>query len=103
MLPAARIFLITLLPFSLFAEDRTLVVLRTALQPFRAAPLAHLETRGATAEFTAIKHRLRDWIESRLTQFQWTDDAAVFADRLNLEIRQAGLTCDWSPKPGEAQ
>ena len=102
MLPAARIFLITLLPFSLFAEDRTLVVLRTALQPFRAAPLAHLETRGATAEFTAIKHRLRDWIESRLTQFQWTDDAGVFAARLNTEIRQAGLTCDWSPKPGEA-
>ena len=41
-----------------YAEDARLAELQTALLPMRDHPQDHIETRGATAELTGVKHLL---------------------------------------------
>jgi len=55
----------------------------------RARPLAALGTRGATRQFTTIKHLLRDWVESQLT----IGAGRGFEDQLNRELQGAKLVC----------
>jgi hypothetical protein len=68
--------------------------LRKLLIPERQHPLDHVETRGATPVLTLEKHYLRDWIESRLTPLEQTDEDRVKAFQLNSELKAAGLTCE---------
>ena len=63
--------------------------------------MQHLDTRGATPAFTAVKHALRDWIESRLAGWKWNRDEAIFAYRLNEELRRAGLFGEDDTTSGE--
>ena len=69
----------------------------------RKVPAAHLRVRGATPELTVIKHKLRDWVESRLTPLAWDGGPEALARQLNEELKQAGLVCanDHPPQPGE--
>ncbi len=58
----------------------------------------NLKARGATVAFTAIKHQLRDWIESRLPALQWNDlqylRITVLQEQLNAELTDANLLCN---------
>lgn len=55
------------------------------------------ETRGASPQLTIAKHKLRDWVESRLAALKSRDDEAAFAGALNSELRNAGLICGQEP------
>jgi len=79
---------------SMAAEDATLTQIRTLLAPMRANPFDGPGARGAKPALTTVKHKLRDWIESRLLEFQDDDAARAFAFELNAEIHNAGLWCD---------
>jgi hypothetical protein len=83
------------------AEDAALVEIRNLLLPMRAAPLDTLGPRGATPAFTGVKHRLRDWVESKLHEFRDEADPGALAHELNLELRTAKLSCDWDAEPPE--
>lgn len=88
-------------PVSRAAEDAALVEIRALLEPMRANPLGLPGPRGATPAFTDVKHRLRNWIESRLRKFRYQDEAGALARELNAEIRSAKLSCDWKAVPQE--
>jgi len=83
------------------AEDQAIVEIRTLLTPMRAKPLDLPGARGATPVLTDVKHKLRDWIESRLREFRDEDDVRAFTHELNAEIRSAKLSCDWAAVPPE--
>jgi len=85
--------LLAAVPVAGWAEDARLSELRGMLVPMREHPLAHPESRGATPDLTVVKHKLRDWIESRLAPFAPNEDPIALAQRLNDELRQAGLFC----------
>ncbi len=62
----------------------------------RAVAIA--DARGATPALTAVKHQLRDWIESHLAHLQWKDarwapSPTVLQEQLNDELSRAGLFC----------
>lgn len=90
-----------LVPLLLFisaldAADDPLTAIHAFLVPMRTAPVT--EARGATPALTEVKHRLRDWVESRLAGLQWKDgrwtlDPTVFQEQLNQEVDRAGLLC----------
>jgi hypothetical protein len=83
-----------LLALPLFGQtpDPALVQIRQLLLPLRGQR-PNLDTRGATPQFDAIKHRLRDWVESRLNAFAPKDDHRTFERKLNDELRRARLFC----------
>jgi hypothetical protein len=69
--------------------------LRTMLVPLRAVkPQDQPGPRGATPQLTAIKHHLRDWVESRLTPLSARADETEAAREWNSELRDAHLICD---------
>jgi hypothetical protein len=67
--------------------------LRASLAGLRQHAREHRETRGATAELTAIKHRLRDLVEARLTTFGETADEDALNRELQETLGNAGLFC----------
>jgi hypothetical protein len=83
------------------AEEAALLEIRALLWPMRAKPFDGPGPRGATAAFTDVKHKLRDWIEGRLHEFRYPDEVRAFAHELNAEIRSAKLSCDWDAVPPE--
>jgi hypothetical protein len=88
---------------SAIAQTRPPDALRALLVAAREHPLEHLETRGATADFTLIKHQLRDWIESRLTPLNRQDEEVVLAFQLTSELKKAGLNCNYPPEANAIQ
>src|ERR1700678_2783206 len=88
-------------PFAAMAEDARLADLRGMLVPMRDRPLEHLESRGATPQLTVVKHKLREWVESRLPSLVQGGDLAPLAEELNRELKQAGLFCANEPKGAE--
>jgi len=90
-----RVAILILVTFQSVASsnDARLKELGAFLIPMRAKPFADLEARGATPQFTTIKHLLRDWIESRLEQLPAKGAAAKFEDQLNRGIQRAGVVC----------
>jgi hypothetical protein len=90
-------------PFVVRAEDAQLDAIRAQLLPMRTAGLQNLGSRGATPAFTAVKHQLRDWVESRLPVLQWngvrwSTDPVVLQEQFNDELRGAGLICEYQSK-----
>ena len=59
----------------------------------RASGLQNLESRGATPQLTVIKHKLRDWIESRIATLSANDDVGALERQLNAELKQAKVVC----------
>jgi hypothetical protein len=89
------IFLFPLCCAALLGQTSPLDDLRILLEPMRAHASENLESRGATPGLTVVKHRLRDWIESRLTPLTRADEEVVLAFQLNQELRDAKLACDY--------
>ena len=85
------------------AEDASLSEIGALLVPMRANPFDSGGPRGARPVFTEIKHKLRDWVESRLHEFRDRDEARALALELNAEVRKAGLSCGWEAGPGGQQ
>jgi hypothetical protein len=86
--------LLILLAAPAHAEDARLAELRGLLAPMQA--VGHhddTEMRGATPELMTVKHRLRDWIESRLVGLEEDGDEQAFAAQLNDALRRAELFC----------
>jgi len=87
------LFAILSIAFSARAQDPALAGLRAPLEALKPHAQEHRETRGATPELTAIKHRLRDWTEARLVSF----GASLDEDAVNRQIQEAlgaaGLFC----------
>lgn len=81
-------------PVAVWAEDARLSELRGMLVPMRQHPYEHLESRGATPELTVVKHKLRDWIESRVAALAPNEDPALLTLQLNAELKGAGLFSD---------
>lgn len=81
------------IPLAVKAEDIRLTELRTILLPMRANPEFGLPARGATPQFTVVKHILRDWIESRLAQIPTRDATYGLEDQLNAELISQKLVC----------
>jgi hypothetical protein len=88
------ILIVVLLAPAAHAEDSALVALRLTLLPMRAQPHAHEAARGATARMTVAKHRLRRWVETRLSGFPQDGDEAAFVRRMNDELARARLFCE---------
>jgi hypothetical protein len=91
--------------FAARAEDASLMTIRTLLAPMRADQTHGRKARGATLALTEVKHRLRDWVESRLSVLhwngnRWNPDPRVLQEQLNNELDDAGLLCEaWSRTP----
>ena len=90
---------ILILALAQFAAAQTiprLAGIRAELEHVRADASEHTETRGATPRLTTIKHELRDWVESQLSQLpsdpNGEDGAeAALAARLNDELKREHL------------
>ncbi len=67
--------------------------LRAALEALRPQLQQHRDTRGATPALTVVKHRLRDWAESRLASFGQTGDEDALNRQLQVALLNAGLLC----------
>lgn len=67
--------------------------LPAALRQLRDHADEHRATFGAAPEFTAAKHQLRDWVESRLAGVRDSADIRAFAATLHAELAAAGLLC----------
>ncbi len=98
------LLLLCALPIPVQAADARLTRIHGLLLPMRAVRDGNLKARGATVAFTAIKHQLRDWIESRLPALQWNDprhppDPAVLQEQLNAELTDANLLCNSHTTP----
>ncbi|MEP7308365.1 MAG: hypothetical protein ABJA98_22915 [Acidobacteriota bacterium] len=68
--------------------------LPAALRQLRGHLDEHRPTFGATAELTAAKHQLRDWVESRLSGLGRTFDDRAFAEGLHTALGKADLLCN---------
>ncbi|HUJ48989.1 MAG TPA: hypothetical protein VLW25_02295 [Bryobacteraceae bacterium] len=88
-------------PIATHAEDARLSRLQVLLVPMRAVQMANL-TRGATPELTVIKHELRDWVESHLSELHWYEDPKRLEQKLNGDLRQAKLFCRISSWPNDS-
>jgi hypothetical protein len=75
------------------AQAPPLPELRTTLGQLRNQLDAHQATRGATAELTEAKHRLREWIESRISELGEGVDVVALGERLHGSLSDAGLLC----------
>jgi hypothetical protein len=85
-------------PIAVQAADARLDTIRALLLPMRTADFSSNKVRGATPELTAVKHQLREWIESHLSALQWNGvrwvpDPIVLQEQLNDELNRAGLFC----------
>ena len=94
---------IIFIPWLLEAQDTHLDEIRRLLTPMRTGQAGDLKARGASPVFTTVKHRLRDWIESRLAVLtwngvRWSPDPVVLQERLNEELNAAGLVCGTGTK-----
>lgn len=67
--------------------------LRTALEALRPHHNEHRETRGATADLTAVKRQLRDWVEARLVIFGQSDNEDLLNREFQEALGNAGLFC----------
>ena len=76
------------------AQDSQLASLRTAILSLRQYAASHSGLRGGRPEMTAIKHLLRDWVESRLASFPRNGDEAALTNDLLSAMGQAKLFCD---------
>ena len=85
----------------LAAQDAALLEIRALLLPMRGKPTDSLGPRGATPEFTAVKHKLRDWIEERLHGFRDQEEVRALERDLNTQLRNAKLSCNWDAVPPE--
>ena len=76
------------------AQDPQLAALHVTLEPLRAHAGEHREIRDATPELTAVKHQLRDWVESRLSSFAQNGNEDDLARELGDRLRAADLLCE---------
>src|SRR5438105_11961168 len=74
-------------------QDPQLAAVRTMLMSLRENYGDKQKTRGAAAELTVAKHKLRDWVESHLTRFAETGDTAALTQTLHDDIDAAQLYC----------
>lgn len=68
--------------------------LATTLRVLREHLDEHRTTFGATAELTAAKHQLRDWVEARLAGVKEPADVRPFVATLHAALVGAGLLCN---------
>ncbi len=97
----SSLLLLSTLSLPARADDAQLVEIRTMLQQVRAEAAQHAETRGASPEFTTLKHQLRDWIESHLTRLTGESDEMEKTEliaELNAALKQAHLLCGTEPE-----
>src|SRR5579862_4555871 len=87
-------FVLLLSGLALPAQDNQLSALRATVLALRQHPEDHREIRGASPELTVAKHQLRDWIESRLSQFPENGDEAALAVEFHAGIRASQLFCN---------
>ena len=76
-----------------FAADAQIDALSTSLLKLRLDPAHSAGPRGATPRMTVVKHRLRDWVESRLPALTERGDEGEFQRKLNSELHEAKLFC----------
>jgi hypothetical protein len=76
------------------AQDSQLAALHSTLAALRPHAGEHREIRDATPELTAVKHQLRDWVESQLTGFAQNGDEDKFAREMGDRLRGADLFCE---------
>jgi hypothetical protein len=75
--------------------DLNLEAVRETLLPMRGKqPDEATGPRGATSQLTVAKHQLLDWLDSRLGSVSQQVDALEVQRNLNIELRDAGLSCD---------
>lgn len=88
------VWLLFLLCETVLAADPRLEALRSTLLPMRAIqPDEAKGPRGATPQLTVAKHQLLDWLDSRLAHLGEDVDVGEVQRNLNLELRDAGLSC----------
>jgi hypothetical protein len=75
------------------AADTPLDALRWSLIGMRGKPPDYGGPRGATPQLTVAKHQFRDWVESRLPALPERGDEGDLALKLNVELREAKLSC----------
>jgi hypothetical protein len=83
-----------LLAAGVLAQDSALSTLNSTLTSLRPHRDEHRPTRGATPVLTAIKHQLRDWIESHLKDFPRAGDERALEQQLHAGLRDAKLLCE---------
>ena len=89
------ILLIVVCSFSVYEQDARLSEIRDLLVPMRIEQKELLPSRGATPQFTRVKHLLRDWVESRLSGLAPTAQPNGLQAQLNAELKKAGLICEY--------
>jgi len=90
---------VSTLPTSAQDVSPPLAQLRVELDHLRAEAPHHEETRGASPRLTAIKHHMRDWVESQLGQVSSDPNGdggaeLTLAGRLNAELKRAHMVRD---------
>jgi hypothetical protein len=75
------------------AQPAIPATLRPTLQQLRGAFDSHRDTLGATEALTAVKHGLRDWVESQLIAAPQSVDTRAFAAALHVALQDAQLLC----------
>jgi hypothetical protein len=93
-----RAAIVLLAAAAVHAQDARIAELQKWLLPMRANPDKPLPVRGATSQFTAIKHTLRDWIESRMATMD-SNTVQGLQDKVNQEVVAAKLVCDFRDLP----
>ncbi len=91
----------SILPLPARATDQPLIEIHTLLQRVRAEASQHAETRGASAEFTTVKHQLRDWIEPQLARLTSDSDELEKTElvmKINDALKEAHLLCSTEPE-----
>lgn len=86
------------IPLAVHAEDVRLDAIRDLLFSMRTTGLENIKVRGATPAMTAVKHQLRDWIESRLPPLPRNPELVVLQEQMNDELRRAELICGFGSK-----
>ena len=88
------VWLLFLLCETVLAADPRLEALRSTLLPMRAIqPDEAKGPRGATPQLTVAKHQLLDWLDSRLAHLGEDVEVSEVQRNINLELRDAGLSC----------
>ncbi len=97
----SSLLLLSTLSFPARADDPQLAEIRTMLQQVRAEAAQHSETRGASPEFTTVKHQLRDWIEAQLARLTSDSDElekTELVTKINDALKEAHLLCATEPE-----
>jgi hypothetical protein len=94
-----RLFIFIALCVAAPGADLNLEALRSTLLPMRGKqPGEATGPRGATPQLTVAKHQLLDWLDSRLGSLSREVDSLELQRNLNIELRDAGLSCEGSVK-----